>query len=214
MTTLRHTEELYASTPGTLSFAPEQRIRAFLLPRERGNLLIYGAPSVARDAAAIAERGGIARVYLNHKHEAQFGGDAPDAPLFVHTGDRDAVARHRTVRAAFSTRHMLDDDFEVIPTPGHTPGATAYLWSGGEHRYLFTGDTIYLDRGEWVAALLGSSDRERYLESLELIRGLDFDVLVPWAATVDLPYTAATDARDTRRRIDAIIKRVRQGADG
>ena len=86
------------------------------------------------------------------------------------------------MRGTFTRRHMLDDDFEVIPTPGHTPGATAYLWDSGQHRFLFTGDTIYLSDGEWVDGLLGSSDRARYVESLRLIRELDFDVLVPWAA--------------------------------
>jgi glyoxylase-like metal-dependent hydrolase (beta-lactamase superfamily II) len=205
MTTLQKTSSPIASPPGTLSFAPDLRIRSFLLPRERGNLLIYGAPSGPSSE--------IARVYLGHAHEVLVGGAAPDAPLFVHAADRDAVARHHQVRGAFSRRHRLDDDFEAIPIPGHTPGSTAYLWDGGEHRYLFTADSIYLHDGEWVAAVLGSSDRERYLESLELIRGLDFDVLVPWAATVDRPYLAATDARDTRRRIDAIMRRVRQGAD-
>jgi glyoxylase-like metal-dependent hydrolase (beta-lactamase superfamily II) len=213
MTTLQAASGLFASAPGTLDFAPSLRIRAFLLPRERGNLLVYGTPSVAPDAEDIAELGGIARVYLNHRHEAQLGGDSADAPLYVHAADRDAVAKHRKVHAAFSARHMLDDDFEAIPTPGHTPGATAYLWDSGEHRFLFTGDTIYLDDGEWIAAVLGSSDRERYIESLELIRQLDFDALVPWAATAGRPYIAMTDTRDARRRIDAILRRVRQGGD-
>jgi glyoxylase-like metal-dependent hydrolase (beta-lactamase superfamily II) len=99
----------------------------------------------------------------------------------------------------------------VIPTPGHTSGATAYLWDSGEHRFLFTGDTIFLDGGEWVAAVLGSSDRDAYVESLELLRGLEFDVLVPWAASGE-PY-AVTDPADARSRIDAIIDRVRRGED-
>jgi hypothetical protein len=38
------------------------------------------------------------------------------------------------VDETFSGRHRLDDDFEVIPTPGHTSGATADLWDTGEHR--------------------------------------------------------------------------------
>jgi hypothetical protein len=194
-----------ASAPGTLDFAPSLHTRSFLLERERGNLLIYGSPAVTS--------GDVARVYLGHWHEVAVGGEQPNAPLFVHAADRDAAARHVKVRAAFSERHRLDDDFEAIPIPGHTPGSTAYLWDDGEHRYLFTGDSIYLQDGEWVAAVLESSDRERYIESLELIRGLEFDVLVPWIATVGRPYTAATDARDTRRRIDAILRRVRQGAD-
>ena len=78
---------------------------------------------------------------------------------------------------------MFEDDFEVIPTPGHTPGATAYLWDSGQHRFLFTGDTIYLHQGEWSRRMLESSDAGAYVESLELIRELEFDVLVPWAAS-------------------------------
>ena len=117
---------------------------------------------------------------------------------------------HYAVRGTFTRRHVLDEDFEVIPTPGHTPGATAYLWDTGEHRLLFTGDTIYLRDGEWVAALLDSSDRDAYLDSLELIGELDFDVLVPWAATAGDPYVAMTDRRDARRRIDAIRDRLRR----
>jgi len=61
--------------------------------------------------------------------------------------------------------------------------------------------------------LPGSSDRDLYTESLELIRELDFDVLVPWAATGGQPYHAITDPEDRRRRIDAILDRVRHGED-
>ena len=132
----------------------------------------------------------------------------------MHESERDSVANAYDVRGTFSKRHALDEDFEVIPTPGHTPGATAYLWDSGEHRVLFTGDTIYLNDGEWVAGILESSDRARYIESLELIRGLDFDVLAPWAATAGQPYVTITDGADARRRIDAILKRVRAGSDG
>jgi glyoxylase-like metal-dependent hydrolase (beta-lactamase superfamily II) len=78
---------------------------------------------------------------------------------------------------------------------------------------LFTGDTIYLNEGDWVAAVLESSDRVRYVESLELIRELDFDLLVPWAATAGAPFHAHTDADDARRRIDSILERLRRGED-
>ena len=108
---------------------------------------------------------------------------------------------------------MLDEDFEVIPTPGHTPGATAYLWDTGDHRVLFTGDTIYLRDGEWVAAVLSSSDRAAYIRSLELIRDLDFDVLAPWAATREQSPVATTERTDARRRIGAILDRLRSGED-
>jgi glyoxylase-like metal-dependent hydrolase (beta-lactamase superfamily II) len=193
--------------PQPLPFAPSLEIRAFLLERPRGNLLVYST-------AALRDPGAVSRWYLNHRHEAMFASDSVTAPLFVHERERRSVDRRAHVRAAFSRRHKLDHDFEVIPTPGHTPGATAYLWDSGEHRFLFTGDTIYLRDGEWVAAVLDSSDRAAYLDSLELIRGLDFDVLVPWAASAGEPYHAVTSRADARRRIDAIATRLRAGGDG
>jgi glyoxylase-like metal-dependent hydrolase (beta-lactamase superfamily II) len=187
---------LYASAPEPLPFGRDLVIRAFLLERAGGNLLVYSTPTASGDAW---------RQYLNHGHEAAFASDAVTAPLFVHAADRAAVEETHHVRASFTRRHMLDDDFEVIPTPGHTPGATAYLWNTGEHRVLFTGDTIFLRDGEWATAVLGSSDREAYRDSLELIRELDFDLLVPWVATAGGPSHAVTDHKDIERRIDALI---------
>jgi glyoxylase-like metal-dependent hydrolase (beta-lactamase superfamily II) len=190
---------IVASEPHPLSFAPNLEVRAFVLERERGDILVYSAPHVP----AVP----VERWYLNHRHEATFLPEPrPAASLFTHDADRI-----EGVRGTFTRRHVLDEDFEVVPTPGHTPGATAYLWDSGEHRVLFTGDTIYLDDGEWVAAMLESSDRARYLESLELIKSLDFNVLVPWATTRGQPWFAMTDVRDARQRIDWIIERVRGG---
>jgi glyoxylase-like metal-dependent hydrolase (beta-lactamase superfamily II) len=203
-------ESLQPSAPQRLHFAPDLTIRAFALQRDAGNLLVY---SMA-DTTAIRALGDVERQYLNHWHEAMFAPPEPPAPLFVHEADRPATAERMHVRATFSRRHVLDDDFEVIPTPGHTAGATAYLWDDGSHRHLFTGDTLYLRDGEWVAAVLGSSDRAAYLETLELIRELDFDVLVPWASSAGDPWFAWTDATDRRRRLDAVLARVRAGADG
>jgi glyoxylase-like metal-dependent hydrolase (beta-lactamase superfamily II) len=209
--------DLYASTPEALSFAPSTHVRAFLLRREQGNLLIYSAPSVADDAPAIEELGGIARHYLNHWHEVAIGGadriaGTFAAPLF-HEDDRQEASERVEVAGTFSLRHMAGDDLEAIPIPGHTPGATAYLWDSGGHRCLFTGDSLYLRDGEWVAAVLESSDRDAYIESLEAIKDLDFDVLVPWAATAGQPFHAVTDKADARRRIDAILARLRRGDD-
>jgi glyoxylase-like metal-dependent hydrolase (beta-lactamase superfamily II) len=195
-----------ASTPQALPFAPSLEVRAFVLDRPEGGVLVYSNDT-------LGDPEGVTRWYLNHSHEAMFVSGAVSAPLFVHERERPAVEGKAHVRATFSRRHTLDDDFEVIPTPGHTPGATAYLWNSGEHRFLFTGDTIFLSHGEWVAAVLDSSDRAAYLDSLELIRELDFDVLVPWAASAGEPWYAVTSRADARRRIDAIIERVRAGAD-
>jgi glyoxylase-like metal-dependent hydrolase (beta-lactamase superfamily II) len=202
---------LYATSPHALPFAPAQRIRSFLLQRDTGNVLVYAAPITDADRAALAELGGVERHYLNHWHEAMLAAEGAGAPVFVHAADRDQTEERLHVRGSFSRRHVLDDDFEVIPIPGHTPGATAYLWTIGGRRLLFTGDTIGLTDGEWTAAVLDSSDRDAYVRSLELLRALEFDVLVPWAASEGSPYVAHTDPHDARRRIDAVLARVRAG---
>ena len=208
---------LHASAPQALSFAPSTQVRAFLLQRPQGNLLVYGTATVADEARAITDLGGAARHYLNHWHEADIAGEgalgALGAPLFCHEDERAEVARTRAVAGTFSARHMEGDDLEVIPIPGHTSGATAYLWDGGGHRCLFTGDTLYLREGEWVAAVLESSDRASYIASLELIKQLDFDMLVPWAATAGQPFHAVTDRADAGRRLDAVLERLRRGDD-
>jgi len=204
---------LHASQPEPLPFAPSLHIRAFVLEREHGNLLVYAAPTVGAAAPAIEALGGVTRQYLNHWHEATFGGDGVDAPLVIHADDRAAAEDSLTVDESFSDRAVLDGDFELIPTPGHTPGATAFLWDSGDHRLLFTGDSVYLRDGDWVAAVLeGTSDRTAYIESLELLRGLEFDALVPWAASGESYYTL-TDPADARQRIDAILERLRRGED-
>ena len=202
---------LHASAPRPLPFAQSMVMRTFLCWRERGNLLIYGAAGLEGEEGAIEGLGGAWRHYLNHRHEAEFVAERPASPLFVHERDSGAVANGIELGGTFSERHQLGDDFEVIPAPGHTPGATVYLWDSGEQRVLFTGDTIYLSNGEWVAAVLESSDRASYVASLELMRDLDFDVLVPWIATRDQPFYAATDWANARRRIDAIVERVMRG---
>jgi glyoxylase-like metal-dependent hydrolase (beta-lactamase superfamily II) len=207
---------LYATQAEPLPFAPDQGVRAFLLRRDQGNLLVYSSPTAAADASAIEELGGVSRQYLNHWHEAAFGGleavvGAIGAPVFAHEEEHEHVAKVGAVET-FSVRASLDDDFELIPIPGHTPGATAFLWDSGEHRVLFTGDSIYLRAGEWVAAVLESSDRAAYAESLELMRELEFDVLVPWVVGNDQPVHAVTGSADARRRIDAILERVRSGS--
>jgi len=206
--------KLHASTPESLPFARSLDARAFLLEREAGNILIYSTTSVDADPFWLGHYGGVERRYLTHGHEAMFPSQAGGAPLFVHRDDAEATRQTMEVRATFSRRHHLDEDFEVIPIPGHTPGSTAYLWDSGERRYLFTGDSIYLNRGEWRGALLDSSDRGSYLESLDLLRHLEFDVLVPWIARAGEPFMAETDPDDTYRRIGGIIDRIWAGKSG
>lgn len=125
---------LHPTTPVALPFAPTSVVRAFLLEREAGNFLIYNTERLDEDRETLRACGGVARQYLNHWHEAMFGlpAEGLSAELAYHEADAAAVAEHGGSGVTFSQRHRVDDDFEVIPIPGHTPGATAYLWDIGE----------------------------------------------------------------------------------
>ena len=83
--------------------------RAFLLQRERGNLLVYSAPTLEPEAQAIEELGGITREYLNHRHEASPACDwvraTFGASVHCHEDERGSVAETCTVDETFSERH-------------------------------------------------------------------------------------------------------------
>lgn len=210
--------KLYASAPEPLGFGPDLEIRAFLLQRDAGNVLIYRSAELKQYVDQLNELGGISRQYLNHSHEASpvtdWVADTFNAPLILHERDAPEAVERGAVHETFSERHALDD-FEVIPVPGHTPGATVYLWDTDEHRVLFTGDTILFSRGKWVAAVLdGISDRAAYLDSLKTIRSLEFDLIVPGIASAGDPYYEVIDSETARRKIEQIIERLQDGKNG
>ncbi len=126
--------------------------------------------------------GGVSAQYLNHAHEASTAAGrvrrALDAPLHVHAADAEEVKQRVSVDEVFDHRHTLGEDLEVIPAPGHTPGATAYLWRTNGYRALFTGDTVAVRGDRWVAAFIdGISNREQYVASLQALAELEFDLL-------------------------------------
>lgn len=175
-----------------LPFAADIHIRAFRL--DPLDVIIYAAPGVSGTARA---------QYLNHWHEATFGAGFADAPLHIHEADAPWVDVPVTTfadGAAFG-------ELQSVSIPGHTPGSTAFLWN----RILFTGDQVFLDGDEWRAAVLGDSDRTAYLDSLERLKAVEFDYLVPWAASAGGPWYSAAD--DRVARLDAIIERLRRGED-
>jgi glyoxylase-like metal-dependent hydrolase (beta-lactamase superfamily II) len=205
---------LHTTEPYDLGFGRTPlQARSYVLVRTEGNLAVYGADPLEPELDALRALGGVTAQYVNHVHEVSPAAarvrDALSAPLHAHEADgADADV-------TFTERHLVGEDFEVIPAPGHTPGATSFLWTTPEHRVLFTGDTVSLRDGEWVAALLdGISDRTTYLETLELLAGLEFDLLVPGIAPVGDAAFAATTPEDARRRLGAIARRLRAGEDG
>jgi cyclase len=78
-----------------------------------------------------------------------------------------------------------DHTFELLHTPGHTPGQIAVYVP--EERVVFTGDTIFSECQTWLM----TSNVGQWLEALERIGRLDFDFLVPGHGPVtDKAYLA------------------------
>jgi len=66
-----------------------------------------------------------------------------------------------------------DHDFELIHTPGHTPGQLAVYVP--QEKVVFTGDTIFSECQTWLMA----SDVDGWLAALDRIAELDIDHIVP-----------------------------------
>ncbi|WP_342022035.1 MBL fold metallo-hydrolase [Arthrobacter citreus] len=205
-------EGLLAAPPSRLPYQHNVLLRSYLLERPEGNIVIYNSPGVSEAADSIRTLGAPVRLLVNHSHEAMYGQPNLDVPVWIHRRDHAEAAASLAPAGVFDQREMIGDDLEVIPTPGHTAGTTSYLWNNGTHRFLFTGDFIWIEDGEWKAVVLDAGLRSDYLDSLALVRGLDFDVLVPWGTTEGSPPCArVAGPAETHHRIDAIIARVQAG---
>lgn len=71
------------------------------------------------------------------------------------------------------TLRVGDHTFELLHTPGHTPGQLAVHIP--EERVVFTGDTIFSECQTWLMA----SNVDQWLDALERIRQLDVDHILP-----------------------------------
>jgi cyclase len=71
------------------------------------------------------------------------------------------------------TLHLGGHTFELIHTPGHTPGQLAVHVP--EERVVFTGDTVFNECQTWLM----TSDVQQWIEALDRISQLDIDHVVP-----------------------------------
>lgn len=200
---------LYGTPTAPLPFLDGVVVRAYLLERPQGNVILYNAPGIGAAADEIREMGRPERLLMNHHHEAMYGAPGLDVPAWIHEADRPRV--DMPVAGTFAGRHMIGDDLELIPTPGHTPGTTMFLWDTGDHRILFPGDSLWVQGGEWKAVVLGDSDRAAYLDSLAALKEVAFDILVPWGVEAGEPYGYAVTRDEATAKLDRIIARLRAG---
>ncbi|HET7645412.1 MAG TPA: MBL fold metallo-hydrolase [Candidatus Limnocylindria bacterium] len=114
--------------------------------------------------------------------------DDPDgAAIFP---DRDAYYadpnKGRIVFTGDLTLRVGDHTFELLHTPGHTPGQLAV--HAPEERVVFTGDTVFSDVQTWLM----TSDIDQWLAALDRIAQLDVDHVVPGHGPVTTTRYLAT----------------------
>ena len=153
--------------------------------RPEGNLLfscLGGHSSIDGSFDAMHELGGVALHLLGDMHFAARYNDDVDARFGVTTmcsevEGPDVRRKVKNVATFPFERHVLAPGVEVIPTPGHRPGAVSYLVDVGERRCLFAGDSIYHSGEGWMCPV-SKKNRKTMLATLDLLSEVDFDVLL------------------------------------
>ncbi|RRO15661.1 MBL fold metallo-hydrolase [Saccharopolyspora rhizosphaerae] len=193
--------------------APGLSTRAYLWTPPGGNVLFYNT-TLESELDEIAALGGVERHYLSHRDEIapslrtikqRFG-----STLHATAVEARVVAETCEVDGTFDRRGTEPPGFEVIPTPGHTPGSACFLAPGTDGKtYLFTGDTIVRgEDGTWFAGHIpGHSDRDALATTLATLAELNPDVVIssafvgdsgvteldrPWSACVEEALHALT----------------------
>ena len=79
------------------------------------------------------------------------------------------------------TLRVGDHTFNLLHTPGHTPGQVAVHVP--EERVVFTGDTVFCECQTWLM----TSNVDQWIDSLDRIRALDVDYVIPGHGPVTTP---------------------------
>ena len=95
-----------------------------------------------------------------------------------------------------------DVEVVAIATPGHSPGHMCYLATVDGVRNLFTGDLLFFG-GFVLPHMHWHTDMDAYARSLERLRTLDVDGLLPGHLTIGLSRG--------QRHIDAALERLDRG---
>jgi hydroxyacylglutathione hydrolase len=158
--------------------------------------------------------------YLHDRHGVRVAASSPAATALV-AGDEHAIGLDwaRSVGiypadyrlGACPVDEVITDgsatmvgDVEVlaIATPGHSPGHVCYLARIDRVRYLFTGDLLFFG-GFVLPHMHWHTDMDAYARSLERLRALDVDGLLPGHLTIGVS--------GGQRHIDSALERLDRG---
>ncbi len=161
----------------------------------------------------MSERGGVAHHCLSHCHEVDESlADAAGrfgSKLCCHALVAPYLPETVSADVAFDSppREFLSGDIEVLHTPCHTNNSVCYRYRSPHGKtYLFTGDAIYLDGGEWKTIIVADDggDEAEMASSLATLRELEIDVVICSVSVGEMRIVEVTPA-EWRRVIDGLL---------
>jgi glyoxylase-like metal-dependent hydrolase (beta-lactamase superfamily II)/ferredoxin len=154
---------------------------SYFVEHPGGNWLIDSPRYVEHLVRRFAEKGGLRYIFLTHRDDvadaaryaARFG-----AARIIHRLELSAQPDSERVIEGFRPVELAPG-FLAIPTPGHTAGHCALLYS---ERYLFTGDHMWWSRSR--GRLSASRDVcwhswPEQVASVKLLAGYEFEWVLP-----------------------------------
>ncbi len=117
---------------------------SFFVKEETGNWLIDSPKYLPFLADQIEILGGIKYIFLTHRDDvadAQKYAERFSASRIIHRDELSAQPDCEIVIDC-DTAHIFDQNFTIIPVPGHTKGHLVLLY---KNKYLFTGDHLAFD---------------------------------------------------------------------
>jgi glyoxylase-like metal-dependent hydrolase (beta-lactamase superfamily II) len=155
----------------------------YFIKRPAGNILFATKADITDAEPDIAAAGGVSLILLGDRHHA-----APETVIMARRLGAPVIAS--SIEATALKKRGIDidtplpyqprqlaPDVDIIPTPGHTKGAFSYLWTSGERRFLFIGDTIVPVDGTWQYWVSPPS-RPEMRRTIEKLAALPFDVIL------------------------------------
>jgi cyclase len=133
-------------------------------------------------------------------HDAGALADFPDRKTYFADPNKGSI-----VFTGDLTLRVGNHTFELLHTPGHTPGQVAVYVP--EERVVFTGDTIFSECKTWLM----NSDVDQWMTALNRIADLKVDVVVPGHGRVTTLRSVATQRAVLLEWVHAVADAVAQG---
>lgn len=170
---------------------------------QTGKAVVIDPGPEAEMIAAAAEAAGlhIELIVNTHGHGDHTAGNAAlkaltGAPVVIHQGDADRYPAADRFLADESPLRMGEIVFEIIHTPGHTPGGMC-LYARGN---LFTGDTLFV--GDSGRTDLPGGHRPTLGASIRRLMQLPDDTVV-WPGHNYGPTPSSTIGWEKRHNVNA-----------